>query len=71
MIADAFLLTAMFRGRMASFERVSQADAEGIFLVGELVNEVAGVAPDRKPRVGRGGVEGGARAVLVVVKQIS
>ena len=41
-----------------------KADAEGVVLVGELVDKVTSVAPER---VGLGGVEGRASALLVVV----
>lgn len=50
-----------------------QADGEGVFLVGKLVDKVASVTPERKVGV-RGrcvGVEGGPRAILIVVEQIS
>lgn len=66
LVADALLLAAR-PGGTASFERVAQADAEGVLLISELVNEVTGVAPQREIRVGLGGVEGGAGARLVVV----
>ena len=44
-----------------------QADAEGVVLVGELVDKVTSVAPEREVRIGLGGVEGRASALLVVV----
>ena len=36
-------------------------------LVGELVDKVTSVAPEREVRIGLGGVEGRASALLVVV----
>lgn len=66
LVSDALLLASML-GRVGSVERSPQADAERIFLVSELVNEIACVAPKREVGVGFGGVEGGAWAVLVVV----
>jgi hypothetical protein len=48
-----------------------QADGEGVFLVGKLVDEVTGVTPEREVvRVRGRGVERGARAILIV-EQIS
>jgi hypothetical protein len=44
-----------------------QADAEGIFLVSELVDEITSVAPEREVGVGRGRVEGRPDAVLIVL----
>ena len=59
-------------GGVGVLERLAKADAERVFLVGELVYEVAGVTPEGEIRVCRGGVEGGARASLAVaVEQIS
>lgn len=65
-VADALLLAA-WPGRAPTLERLAQADAERVFLVGKLVDEITGVAPKREVRVGLGGVEGGAGALLVVV----
>lgn len=49
-----------------------EADSEGVFLVGELVDEVAGITPKREVVGVRGRcVEGGPRAILIVVEQIS
>lgn len=49
-----------------------KADGERVFLVGKLVDEVARVTPERKiVRVRRRCVEGGPRAILVVIEQIS
>lgn len=67
-VAHALLQSAWPRG-VSSFERVAQADAERVFLVGELIDEVTGVVPKRKIRVGFGSVEGRACALLVVVVQ--
>lgn len=60
--ARSLLLLAWPR-RVAGFK----VDAEGIFSVSKLVDEVTSVAPDGEVRIGRWGVEGGARAVLIVV----
>lgn len=69
LVANALLVTAGMGGAPSSIERFAQADAEGVLLVGKLVNEVARVAPEGQVRVGVGGVEGAAGAVLVVVVQ--
>lgn len=45
--AGPLLLASMF-GEVAFFERIAQSDAEGVLLVGELVDEVTGVAPERE-----------------------
>ena len=65
-----FLSTGVRRRRRVV---VLEAQAQGVFAVGKLVDKVAGVAPDGQVRVGRGRVEGRADAVLivVVVEQIS
>jgi hypothetical protein len=41
----ALLLPAVF-GRAVVLEGLAQADAERVFLVSELVDEIAGVAPE-------------------------
>jgi hypothetical protein len=35
-------------GEVAFFKRIAQSDAERVLLVGELVDEVTGVAPERE-----------------------
>jgi hypothetical protein len=61
------LLVSSLRGRMAF-----QADSKRVFLVGKLVDEVASVTPEREVAGVRGRcVEGGPRAILIVVEQIS
>lgn len=61
------LLVAALRGKLTL-----QADGERVFLVGKLVDEVAGVTPEREVVGVRGRcVEGGPRAILIVVEQIS
>lgn len=64
--ASVLLVTALRR------ELALQADGERIFLVGKLVDEVAGVTPEREVVGVRGRcIEGGPRAILIVVEQIS
>lgn len=64
--ACAFLVSSM-RGRLTF-----QADGKRVFLVGKLVDEVARVTPEREVVGVRGRcVEGGPRAILIVVEQIS
>jgi hypothetical protein len=64
---DALLLAAVLR-RACVFVRLLQADPKGVLLVCELVNEIAGVGPERKVRLFGGSVvEGRAVAVPVVV----
>jgi len=59
-------------GEMAFLERMAQSDAERVLLVGKLVDEVTGVAPEREVGLGGRGVEGRACAVLILfVEQIS
>lgn len=61
------LLVSSMRGRVTF-----QANSEGVFLVGKLIDEVAGVTPEREVVGVRGRcVEGGPRAILIVVEQIS
>jgi hypothetical protein len=61
------LLLAALRGKLTL-----QADGQRVFLVGKLVDEVAGVTPKREVVRVRGRcVEGGPRAILIVVEQIS
>lgn len=53
-------------------ELALKANSERVFLVGKLVDEVAGVTPEREVVGVRGRcVEGGPRAILIVVEQIS
>jgi len=66
LVADSLRLSAAILGGVA-VERLAQADAERVFLVGELVDEIARVAPKREVGIGIGSVEGGARALLIVV----
>jgi hypothetical protein len=64
-------LAAVFGGA-AVLEGVLQANAERVFLVSELVDEIARVAPEREIGIRGRSVERRARAVLiVVVEQIS
>jgi hypothetical protein len=66
------LLVSPMLGRMGVVETPLEADAEGVFLVSELVDKITSVAPEREARVGRGCVEGRPDAILiVVVEQIS
>lgn len=60
-------MLALRAGRVPSFERVAQAEAEGVFLAGKLVDEISRVGPQREVGVGGGGVERRAGAVPVVV----
>jgi hypothetical protein len=62
--AGAPLLSPMGAGVV---EAPLQADAEGIFLVSELVDEITSVAPEREVGVGRGRVERRPDAVLIVL----
>ena len=63
------LLLAAWARCLPSFERVLEMGAERALLVSELVDEVTSVAPEREVRIGLGGVEGRAGALLVVVVQ--
>lgn len=64
--AGVLLVTAMQR------ELTLQADGERVFLVGKLVDEVTSVTPEREVVRVRGRcIEGGPRAILIVVEQIS
>jgi hypothetical protein len=65
LVMDSLLLALVFE------RSALETDAEGVFLVGELVNEIACLAPKRKVVVGIGSVKGRVRAVLVVVQQTS
>jgi hypothetical protein len=61
------LLLASMLGEMALFQRLSQPNAEWIFLVSYLVDKVTSITPEREVGVGGRGVERGANAVLIVV----
>jgi hypothetical protein len=57
---------------LAVFERLPQADAERVFLVGKLVDKVAGVTPEREVRFGGRCLKGRSGTVLIFfVQEIS
>lgn len=67
LISDSLLRSAVFGA--GSVERLPQADSKRVLLVCQLVDKIARVTPEGEIGITRGGVEGGARAVPVVVVQ--